>query len=145
MKRRQLLAAWALAGPLLVHAQEWPTKPLRLIVPFAPGGTSDVLARTLGQRLQELLKQPVLVENRPGAGGVTGADAVAKSAPDGYTLLLGTIASHAINPALQPRMPYDAAKDFAPVMLLGSIPNVLLAGPATKVASVGELVAQAKA
>lgn len=134
-----MLAAWP------AHAQgEWPSKPIKIIVPFAAGGTSDILARALAEKLQQSLKQPVLVENKAGAGGVIGADAVAKSPADGYTFLLGTIASHAINPALQPRMPYDALKDFAPVILLGSISNVLLVGANQPYKTVQDLIAAAK-
>ncbi|MET0520174.1 MAG: tripartite tricarboxylate transporter substrate binding protein [Burkholderiaceae bacterium] len=123
----------------------WPSAPIRLVVPFAAGGTSDVLARELGARLQTELKQTVIIDNKAGAGGVIGADSVAKAAPDGYTLLLGTIATHAINPALMPKMPYNAAKDFAPVILLGKISNVLIVGPGEPAKSVKELIAQAKA
>ncbi|MFN3296809.1 Bug family tripartite tricarboxylate transporter substrate binding protein [Caldimonas sp.] len=134
-----------LAAPLGAHAQDnWPTKPVKIVVPFAPGGTSDILARTLAEKLQASLKQTIVIENKAGAGGVIGADSVAKSAPDGYTFLLGTIASHAINPALQPKMPYDAAKDFAPVMLLGSISNVLLVGANQPYKTVADLIAAAK-
>lgn len=147
---RALAALCAAALPALpalaqTAAADWPGKPVRIVVPFAAGGTSDILARTLAERLQVALKQTVLVENKAGAGGVIGADAVAKSAPDGYTFLLGTIASHAINPVLQPKMPYDAAKDFAPVILLGSISNVLLVGAQQPWRTVPELIAAAKA
>lgn len=148
LPRRTLLAAGlaALAAALPVHAQDnWPSKPVKIVVPFAPGGTSDILARTLAEKLQGTLKQTVLVENKAGAGGVIGADSVAKSAPDGYTFLLGTIASHAINPVLQPRMPYDATRDFAPVMLLGSISNVLLVGADQPYKKVSDLITAAKA
>ncbi|CAN5254736.1 tripartite tricarboxylate transporter substrate binding protein [soil metagenome] len=138
--------AAALAASFGAAADDaWPSKPMRLVVPFAPGGTSDVLGREIAARLQVDLKQTVIVDNRAGAGGVIGADAVAKSPPDGYTLLLGTIATHAINPALLPKMPYDAAKDFAPVILLGKISNVLLVGPQNPAKSVADLVAAAKA
>lgn len=141
-----LVAALGAVTALPAAAQdEWPAKPIRIVVPFAAGGTSDVLARTLGAQLQASLKQTVLIENKAGAGGVIGADSVAKAAPDGYTLLLGTIATHAINPALLPKMPYNAAKDFAPVMLLGSISNVLLVGPDQPFKSVKDVVAAAKA
>ncbi|AKJ31086.1 MFS transporter [Caldimonas brevitalea] len=134
------------AAPAVSAQDEWPrAKPIRLVVPFAAGGTSDILARLLAQQLQLRLGQTVVVENKAGAGGVIGADAVAKAAADGYTLLLGTVASHAINPALQPKLPYDAAKDFTPVMLLGSISNVLLVGAGQPVKTVQELVQQAKA
>jgi tripartite-type tricarboxylate transporter receptor subunit TctC len=149
INRRTLLAlaAAAAAGTSFgAHAAPaWPEKPVRIVVPFAAGGTSDILARLLADKLQLALKQTVLVENKAGAGGVIGADSVAKSAPDGYTFLLGTIASHAINPVLQPKMPYDAAKDFAPVILLGSISNVLLVGTEAPYKSVKELIAAAKA
>lgn len=144
--RRTFVCAIALAAlPSLSLAQEWPAKqPIRIVVPFAAGGTSDILARTLGEKLQTALKQTVVIENKAGAGGVIGADAAAKSAPDGYTFLLGTIASHAINPALQPKMPYDAAKDFAPVILLGSISNVLLVSATQPYKTVADIVAAAK-
>jgi tripartite-type tricarboxylate transporter receptor subunit TctC len=149
MQRRLLLLAALLVSALVVgpaRAQEaWPARPIKLIVPFAPGGTSDVLGRVVADKLQAALKQTVLVENRAGAGGVLGADAVAKSAGDGYTLLLGTIASHAINPALQPKIPYNALKDFAPVALLGSISNVLLVGANQPYKTVQDLIAAAKA
>jgi tripartite-type tricarboxylate transporter receptor subunit TctC len=138
------LITLALAAPALAQ-EAWPAKPIKLVVPFAAGGTSDVLARTVGAQLQAALKQTVIVDNKGGAGGVIGADSVAKSPADGYTLLLGTIATHAINPALLPKMPYNAAKDFAPVMRLGSISNVLLVGPNEPFKNVKELIAAAKA
>ncbi|HRI16954.1 MAG TPA: tripartite tricarboxylate transporter substrate binding protein [Burkholderiaceae bacterium] len=144
--RRSLLVAAVGALASTAQAQEaWPSKPIRIVVPFAAGGTSDALARLLGQKLQEALKQTVIVENKAGAGGVIGADVVAKAAPDGYTLLLGTIASNAINPALQPKMPYDAAKDFVPVFFIGNIANVLIVGASQPYKSVKELIAAAKA
>ena len=140
------LIALAAGLPLQALAQDaWPSKPIRIVVPFAAGGTSDALARLLGQKLQEVLKQTVIVDNRAGAGGVIGADVVAKAAPDGYTLLLGTIASHAINPALQPKMPYDSTKDFAPVFFVGNIANVLLVGAQQPYKNAKELIAAAKA
>jgi tripartite-type tricarboxylate transporter receptor subunit TctC len=146
--RRHLLAATALlvlgSSPALAQ-DAWPAKPIKIVVPFAAGGTSDILARTLGEKLQAALKQTVLVDNKAGAGGVIGADSVAKAPPDGYTFLLGTISSHAINPALNPKMPYDAGKDFAPVILLGSISNVLLVGNDQPYKSVKELITAAKA
>ncbi|MEF7614426.1 tripartite tricarboxylate transporter substrate binding protein [Aquincola sp. MAHUQ-54] len=148
-RRRLALATAALLGlaaaaPVLAQ-DSWPSKPIRIVVPFAAGGTSDVLARTLGAQLQTALKQTVIIDNKAGAGGVIGADSVAKSPADGYTILLGTIATHAINPALLPKMPYNAAKDFAPVMLLGSISNVLLVGPDQPFKSVKDVIAAAKA
>jgi tripartite-type tricarboxylate transporter receptor subunit TctC len=150
MTRRQLISTFlaliALA-PLATQAQEaWPAKqPIKIIVPFAAGGTSDVLARVLAERLSVALKQTVVIDNKGGAGGIIGADAAAKSPPDGYTFVLGTIATHAINPVLMPKMPYDATKDFAPVILLGSISNVLIVGADQPYKSVKDLVAAAKA
>ncbi|MBU4610772.1 tripartite tricarboxylate transporter substrate binding protein [Achromobacter sp. GG226] len=138
------LASAALAGGPAVAA-EWPQqKPITLVVPFAAGGTSDVLGRAIGQELGKELGQTVLIENRGGAGGVLGADNVAKSKPDGYTLLLGTIATHAINPALLPSIAYDAKADFTPVMRLGNISNVLLVSSGQPYQSVKELVDAAK-
>jgi len=148
MQRRHLLTALialAAASPTVMAQEAWPSKPIRIVVPFAPGGTSDALARLLGQQLQERLKQTVVIENKAGAGGVIGADLVAKSAPDGYTFLLGTISSNAINPALQPKMPYDAGKDFVPVFFIGNVANVLLVGAAQPYQNVKELIAAAKA
>ena len=130
------------------HAQAdvWPNRQaIKIIVPFAAGGTSDALARLLGQRLGEALKQSVVIENKGGAGGVIGADAVAKAAPDGYTIVLGTISSHAINPVLQPKMPYDAAKDFASLFFIGKVANVLLVNAALPAKNVKELIAMARA
>ena len=146
--RRTVATLIALAASVPLHAlaqDAWPSKPIRIVVPFAAGGTSDALARLLGQKLQDVLKQTVIVDNRAGAGGVIGADVVAKAAPDGYTLLLGTIASHAINPALQPKMPYDSTKDFAPVFFVGNIANVLLVGAQQPYKNAKELIAAAKA
>jgi tripartite-type tricarboxylate transporter receptor subunit TctC len=140
-----LMGLCAASGVALAD-EAWPAaKPIKLVVPFAAGGTSDILGRLLAEKLQVALKQTVIVENRAGAGGVVGADVVAKSPADGYTLLLGTVASHAINPAMRPKMPYDASKDFAFVNLLGSIPNVLLVGTEQPYKSVKDLIAAAKA
>jgi len=135
-------ALWPLAARA---ADAWPSRAIRLVVPFAPAGTSDILARLLGDKLSQALGQPVVVENKAGAGGVIGADAAAKSAPDGYTFLLGTISSHAINPNFQKGVPYDPVKDFAPVDLIGSISNVLLTGASQPYKSVADVVAAAKA
>ncbi|MBO9688581.1 MAG: tripartite tricarboxylate transporter substrate binding protein [Mitsuaria chitosanitabida] len=126
-------------------SDNWPSQTVKIVVPFAPGGTSDVIAREIAMRLQLSLKQTFVVDNKAGAGGVLGADSVAKSAPDGNTILLGTIATHAINPALLPKMPYKADKDFAPVILLGKISNVLLIGPGSQAKTVKDIVAAAKA
>jgi len=125
-------------------AQNYPTKPIRLVVPFPAGGTTDILARAAAQKLSEALGQQVVVDNRPGAGGNIGADIVAKSAPDGYTLLMGTVGTHAINPSLYTKMPYDHFKDFVPVVLVAGVPNVLVVTPSLPVNSVQDLIKLAK-
>jgi len=140
-----LTMAGAVQAATAADAANWPAQPVKLIVPFAPGGTSDVLAREIAARLQVSLKQTIVVDNKAGAGGVLGADSVAKAAPDGYTMLLGTIATHAINPSLLAKMPYKADRDFAPVILLGKISNVLLVGPGSQAKSVKDIIAAAKA
>ena len=124
---------------------EFPDRSIKIIVPYPPGGTSDLLARAVAPRLGERLKQTVVIENRAGAGGVIGSQAVAKSPADGYTLLLGTIATHGILPVMQKPAPYDAVKDFAPVTLLASTPNVLIANPSAPVRNLAELLALARA
>ena len=105
-------------------AQSYPSRPIRLVVPFPAGGTTDILAREAAQKLTEVLGQAVVVDNRPGAAGNIGSDLVAKSAPDGYTLLMGTVGTHAINPSLYSKMPYDHVKDFAPVVLVAGVPSI---------------------
>jgi tripartite-type tricarboxylate transporter receptor subunit TctC len=126
LNRRTLLtaAAASAAGPVL--SQAYPSKPVRLVVPFPAGGATDIFARTLSQKLGEKLGQSVVVENRPGAGGTIGSDSVAKAAPDGYTLLLATSSTHSIGPALNPKMPYDAGKDFTPIAHVGDAPSIML-------------------
>jgi len=140
--RATVLAA-ALSGPL--GAQQYPVKPIRLIVPLAPGGGNDTIARLIGQKIQGPLGQQVLVENRPGAGGLIGADLAAKAAPDGYTLLLGNAAQLTIIPNVQPRTPYSPARDFNPVSLIASAPLLVVVHPSLPVRSVKELVALARA
>lgn len=140
-----LLAAVALVAPTLVHAQAYPSKPIRFVVPYPAGGPLDTVARLLGQKVSEGLKQPVIVDNKPGAGGNIGADAVAKSAPDGYTILMGAVATHAINPTLYASIPYDPVRDFAPITQLASTPNVLVVNPSLPVHDVREFIAYAKA
>jgi tripartite-type tricarboxylate transporter receptor subunit TctC len=122
----------------------WPVKPIQIVVPYAAGGPVDVSARLLAPRLQQALGQPVLVENKPGAGGNIGADFVAKSAPDGHTLVMGAIATHAINPSLYPKIPYDPVRDFRHVALLVQVPNVLVVNNELPAKSVRELIALAK-
>jgi tripartite-type tricarboxylate transporter receptor subunit TctC len=123
----------------------FPSKPVRLIVPFTPGGSTDILARAIGQKLTEAWGQPVVVDNRPGAGGIIGMEAAAKAVPDGYTLVMGHVGTLAANPALYKTLPYDPVKDFAPVTLIAMVPNVLVVGPAVPSRSVAELIALAKA
>jgi tripartite-type tricarboxylate transporter receptor subunit TctC len=125
MKRRQILLGASLL-PTLSLAQSYPTKPVRMIVPFPAGGATDLFARVLSLKLGEKLGQSVVVENRPGAGGTIGSDLVAKAAPDGYTLLLATSSTHSIGPNLNPRMPYDAVRDFTPVSHVGNAPSIML-------------------
>jgi tripartite-type tricarboxylate transporter receptor subunit TctC len=125
-------------------SQSYPSKPIRMIVGFPPGGGTDVVARVIGAKLQDWYGQPVVVENRPGATGTIGADVVAKSAPDGYTLIMGHVNSHGIAPNLFSKLPYDAIKDFAAVSYVGYVPNVLAVHPSVNAKSVKELVALAK-
>ena len=150
--RRQLLLASA--GSLLLPASAraqaaWPTKPVRVVVPFAPAGTTDILARALTPELSKVFGQPFVIDNKPGAGGNLGADAIAKSAPDGYNLLMGTVGTHAINAALYPKMPFDPVKDFVPIVLVAGVPNVLVMNPAKAEAygihNVADLIRYAKA
>jgi len=142
----RLAAAVLLAGACAgAAAQQYPSRPIRFIVPFAPGGGADVVARSLGDRLAQNLGQPVLVENKPGAGATVGADFVAKSAPDGYTLLYGTPGPQIINPYLMKKLPYDPVADFAPISRLVVIPNILVVHPSVPAKSVKELIDLAKA
>jgi tripartite-type tricarboxylate transporter receptor subunit TctC len=144
-KRALLLGAAALWAAQAVQAQNYPVKPIRLVVPFTPGGTSDILGRAVGQKLSEAWGQPVIVDNVAGAGGSVGADRVAKAAPDGYTLLMGHIGTLAVNPAIYPKLPYDPVKNFTPVAWVASVPNVLAVHPSVPAKSLKELVALAKA
>jgi tripartite-type tricarboxylate transporter receptor subunit TctC len=140
-----LFVALASGTALAQSADDYPAKPVRIIVPFAPGGSTDVVARILAEKLQAELKQPFVVDNRAGAGGNIGADAVAKAAPDGYTLLMGTTGVLAINSFLYKNMSYDAAKDFDPVSYTSLITNVLVVRADMPAKSVAELIAMAKA
>ncbi|MDQ6619354.1 MAG: tripartite tricarboxylate transporter substrate binding protein [Pseudomonadota bacterium] len=130
--------------PAYVSAQAFPARPVRLVVPFPPGGPLDVTGRLLAQKLTEAWGQSVVVDNRPGAGGNIGADLVAKSPPDGYTVVMGALSTHAVNPHLFPSMPYDPVKDFAPITLVAITPNVLVVNPKLPVSSVRDLIAYAK-
>ena len=145
IRRGVLLAGLAAALPLAAFAQAaYPNKPIRIVVPFPPGGSTDLLARRLGEKLSTSMGQPVLVENKPGAGGTTGADFVAKSPPDGYTLLLGVTGSNAIAASLFPKIPYDTLKDFTPVSQVVSAPLVLAVNSASSIKTVKDYVDAAK-
>ena len=144
-RRRTLGAAAALAlAPDLAWAQAFPSKPIRLIVPYSAGGGADTTARLIAPKLQEALGQTVVVENKPGAGGMIGDEIVAKAAPDGHTLLIGAFA-HAVNPSLFPKMPFRTPEDFAPVSLLVTVPELMVITPSHPAKTVAELVALAKA
>jgi tripartite-type tricarboxylate transporter receptor subunit TctC len=129
------------ALPLAAQAQAYPNRPIRLIVPFTPGGSTDILARAIGLELGKAWNASVVVENVPGAGGAIGADKVAKAPADGYTLLMGHIGTLAVNPSLYPKLPYSPLKDFAPVAWVANVPNVLVLHPATKATNMKEFVA----
>jgi tripartite-type tricarboxylate transporter receptor subunit TctC len=134
-----------LAQANFAHADTWPSKPLRLLVPFPPGGAADTVGRIYAEKLGEALKQPVVVENRPGAGTAIAAEAAAKAAPDGYTLSLAPAGQLTILPHLNPAIPYDPVKDFAPVSLVASVPYVVGASAETPISSLQDLIAKAKA
>jgi tripartite-type tricarboxylate transporter receptor subunit TctC len=148
-RRAALLATTALltaaALPQMASAQAYPTKGITIVVPFAAGGTTDILARIVGQYLSTEFGQPVVIDNRGGAGGNVGAQLVSRAAPDGYTLLMGTVGTHAINASLYKTLPYNHVKDFAPITRVAMVPNLLVAHPSQPFRSVPELVAYAKA
>ncbi len=137
------IALFASAAPA-AHAQAWPSRAIKIVVPFAPGGSTDIFARLVGDRLSTALGQPVVIDNRPGAGGNIGADAVAKAPPDGYTLLMATTGVMAINNAMYKSLAYDAEKDLKPVIYIASITNVLIVPADSPLKSVADVVAQAK-
>ena len=149
MSRRKLaLAALALLGGFwlsLAGAQEWPAKPVRIIVPFAPGGTADTLGRLVAQKLTETFKENFVIENRGGAGGVIGSDLVAKAEPDGYALVVSGVASHCIAPALRKDFPFDPLRDFTHIALFGGPPGVLVVNPSLPAHDLKEFIAYAKA
>ena len=147
---RRFLVCFAVAACLLavmpaIRAADYPTRPLTLVVAFTPGGASDVLSRILARKLEQILGQPIVIDNRPGAGGNVAAEAVAHSAPDGYTLFTGNNAILATNAALYKKINFDPVADFAPIGLIGSQANILVVNPALPVRSMGELIALAKA
>jgi len=131
------VSAWA-------PAQTWPTKPIKLVVPFPPGGGNDALGRLIGQKLGEALGQPVVVDNRPGAGATIGTDVVAKSPADGYTILLSSITTHALAPALYPKLGYDPIRDFTPISVIAIAPTVIVVGPHVKASNLAGLISLAK-
>jgi len=135
----------ALGSTLAIAAETWPARRIRIIVPFTPGGSTDILAREIAAKLQQVFGESVIVENRPGAGGSIGATEAARAAGDGYTLLMGHIGTLAINPSLYPNLAYDARTAFVPVALMARVPNVLVVNPRVEAKSVGELIALAKA
>jgi tripartite-type tricarboxylate transporter receptor subunit TctC len=142
--RFALLGCIAMAGS--ASAQDaYPSRPVTLVVPFPAGGSTDLVARVIGEKMTTALGQQVVIENKGGAGGNLGSAAVAKADPDGYTILMGTVATHALNPAVFKKMPYDAVKDFAPISLLVTVPNVLVVNPELPARSVQELIALLKA
>jgi tripartite-type tricarboxylate transporter receptor subunit TctC len=142
---RFLVAVFALLCASAAQAQAWPNKPIRYIVNFAPGGTTDILGRMVSAKLAEALGQPVVVENRPGAAGSLGAELLAKSPPDGYTIGGGTISSHAINVSLYSKLAYDPIRDFTPITMLATLPNMLVIHPSIPASNVRELIAFLKA
>ena len=142
---RPFVAVLLCLAATLAVAQPYPAKPIHLIVPFPPGGGNDTVARAIAQQIGPDLGQPVVVDNRPGAGGSVGAELAAKSAPDGYTLFLAGVGSHAVNPNLHSKLPYDAVKDFAPITLVASAPSVLVVNPSVPARSIAEFRAYARA
>ncbi len=145
LSRRSLLAGSALVAAPMAPAAAWqPARPITLVVPFTPGGSTDIIARLLGQRITEALGVGVVVESRPGAGGSIASGAVAKAAPDGHTLIIGHIGTLAVNPWIYERLPYDPVKSFAPVSLLAIVHNVLAVNPAVPARTLAELIALAK-
>ncbi|NIF84866.1 tripartite tricarboxylate transporter substrate binding protein [Comamonas sp. Tr-654] len=139
------LAMAACTAAAFAQGPAYPTKPVRIIVPYPAGGTTDIIARLAAAQLSERLRQPFVVENRAGASGAIGSVAVAQAAADGYTLVMGTASSHGINSALQKNLPYDAVKDFAPVTVVASTPNIIVVHPSVPARTLGELLALAKA
>jgi tripartite-type tricarboxylate transporter receptor subunit TctC len=143
MKRRALLLASLV--PTLARAQAWPARPVRIVVPFPPGGATDFVTRPIAARLQTTLGQPFVIENRAGAGGTVGSDLVAKAPPDGHALVVSNVASHGVGPSVYPAIPYDAVRDFTHVALLAEIPSVLVVRADSAITSLSELVAAARA
>ena len=138
------MAGLAAASSDAADTPAFPAKSLRFVVPFPAGGPLDIAARVIAQELTRAWKQPVIIDNRPGAGGNIGADYVAKSAPDGYTIVMGAVSTHAINVSLYRKLPYDPVRDFAPVTLVTTVPNVLVVHPALPARNVRDLIGLGK-
>ena len=145
MRLRLLLVCWAAGALSPVFAQTYPAKPVRWVVPSTPGDGSDITGRLIADRISRDLGQPVVIDNKPGAGGVLGSDAVAKAAPDGYTMIVGNAGSHGVNAGIYAKLPYDVVKDFVPVALICTTPNVMVVSPSIKAANVADFIAYAKA
>ena len=147
VRRRTVLTAMAigpLLGPIVVRAQAYPTRPIRLIVPFAPGGTSDIVARIVAERIQETLGQPMIVENKAGAGGSVGATEVSRAPPDGYSIGLATVSTTASNPAINPKLAYNPIVDFTPIVNVAATPNVIAVHPTFPARTFAEFIAELK-
>ncbi len=141
-----VLASCAVLAPLAANAQDWPGKqPVRFVIPYPPGGASDVTARVLAQKLGESLKQSFVIDNKPGANGIIALESVARSAPDGYTILMANLGPNAINAAIYAKLPYDSIKDFTPITLTSIVPQIFVVSPALPIKTVPELIAYAKA
>ena len=142
--RLAIVTALLASSSLAAHAQAWPDRPLRFIVPFPPGGSTDTVARAIAERLRERIGQPVAVDNKAGAGGTIGSGIAANAPPDGYTLLIGTSSTHAIAPGVFSKLPYEPTRDFSPITLIGSATVMLVTNPSVPARSVAELIALAK-
>src|SRR2546423_743367 len=137
--------AWLASLPVVAHAQPYPSRPVRIVVAFSAGGTTDILARSIGQQLSERLKQPFIIDSRPGAGGNIGTELVVRSAPDGYTLIVDSVGPIAVNPTLYKGLPYDPLTDLVPIVQIANVPNVLVVHPSLGVKNFEQFVAYAKA
>jgi tripartite-type tricarboxylate transporter receptor subunit TctC len=140
-----LAAMWLTCLPVIAHGQAYPTRPVRIVVAFTAGGTTDILARSIGQQLSERLRQPFVIENKPGAGGNIGTEAVVRSAPDGYTLIVDSVGPIAVNPTLYKGLSYNPLTDLVPIVQIADVPNVLVVHPSLGVKNFPEFIAYAKA